>query len=342
MTTTYGSSSMIAADRARLRRFAAGFVLLACASAPAVARAQDGRAEALFREGRALLDAKNYDEACPKLAESQSVEPGAGTLVALSLCHEGQGKTATAFRELHEAAALGRRVGREALAAAAEKRAAAMEPKLSKIVVHAPAAPPPNLRLRLDDRPLAREELGVELPVDPGEHHVIASAPGKKNRTYVLRLAGAGTAEIVVDLDDASPPPATPSAPREEPDTGRGGAQRTIGVLTMTGSLVGFGMGAYFGGRALSESQEADRASSKDGAADDANARAKSSLNLAIVSTAAGTAALALGAVLYFTAPRGAPSEPARGKNRTPGKATARVIPNAGPTQLGVGVVGTF
>lgn len=72
----------------------------------------DEQADALFTEERALLDAKNYDEACPKLAASQKAEPGAGTLLALALCHEGQGKTATAWGELNEAASLGKRVGR--------------------------------------------------------------------------------------------------------------------------------------------------------------------------------------------------------------------------------------
>ena len=41
-----------------------------------VARAQDAKAkaaEALFREGKRLLEARDYAQACPKLAESYPV-----------------------------------------------------------------------------------------------------------------------------------------------------------------------------------------------------------------------------------------------------------------------------
>jgi tetratricopeptide (TPR) repeat protein len=344
---------MIAADRARSWALAGAIAAaIACASTPSVAHAQDGRADALFREGRALLDAKKYDEACPKLAQSHELEPGAGTLVALALCHEGQGKTATAHRELLEAAALGKRVGRTDLAAAAQKRAAGIEPTLSKVVVRVPEHE--RVDVKLDDRPLTREDVGVAVAVDPGEHRVVASAPRKRARTYVVRLAGAGTTEIVVDrLEDAAPvavvapkpapPPIVAAEPAPAADTSTGGTQRAIGVVTMTGSLVGFGVGAYFGGRALSESSEANRACPqqgpcKDGAADDANARAKSSMNMAIIGAAAGTGALALGAIIYFTAPR---AEPARGKADEP-KKSARLVPSAGPREVGLGLAGTF
>ena len=67
------SSSMIAAKRLSIAMILAGAFLV-----PTLAYAQD--ADALFKEGRALLDAKKFDEACPKLAESQRLDPGAGTL----------------------------------------------------------------------------------------------------------------------------------------------------------------------------------------------------------------------------------------------------------------------
>src|SRR5688572_15232873 len=131
MTMTSAVTSMNVAKRVSV----VAIVLAGLVAGERAAHAQGSNAEALFKEGRALLDQKKYDEACPKLAESQKLDPGAGTLLALALCHEGQGKTATAKRELEEAAALGKKNGRDDLAKAALKRAAAMEPTLSKLVI---------------------------------------------------------------------------------------------------------------------------------------------------------------------------------------------------------------
>jgi hypothetical protein len=334
-------SSTIAAKRTLL----VAAVLTSALAVPSVAHAQD-RADALFREGRTLLDAKKYDAACPKLAESQKLEPGAGTLLALALCHEGQNKTATAYNELREAAALGRKVGRPELAKAAEKRADSMEPNLAKLVVRVPEGA--RYDVRCDDDVLQADRLGTPFPVDPGEHRVFVSGTGKKDRSYVVRLKGAGVVEIVVDRLEDNAPAAIAAAPAPRPlaarrvtplteppveaEVSHGGAQRTIGYALVGLGVVGLGTGAYFGGRAISEHSEASRACPQ-GPCDDATAandRAKSSLNMSIVSVTAGTGALALGAILLMTAPS---SRPAR---------SARVIPQAGPSQAGVTVVGAF
>ena len=43
-------------------------------------------ADRLFREGRSALEAGRYAEACPTLAQSQQLDTGMGTLLALALC----------------------------------------------------------------------------------------------------------------------------------------------------------------------------------------------------------------------------------------------------------------
>jgi hypothetical protein len=303
-------------------------------AAPAIARA-DERADVLFREGRTLLDAKKYDEACPKLAESQKAEPGAGTLVALSLCHEGQGKTATAYRELKEAAALGRKNGRNDLANAADKRAAALEPTLPRLVVRMPeGARGYDVKCDADkcdaiDKPFA---------VDPGEHRVEVSATGKTSKSYVVRLAAGATVEIIVEkLDDVpvvaaprQPPPAhvvpvlTEPPPVEADSGNKGTAQRIVGGGLIAAGVVGLGAGAYFAGRALSQNADAD--GGKDPSARDAS---KKSMQTAMISVAAGTGAITAGAIVYILAPKAASK-------------SAMIVPDAGPTHAGVGVVGAF
>ena len=85
---------------------------MAALATPATARAQnadEGAAESLFQAGKSLLEQKNYEQACPKLSESYRLDPGTGTLLALALCHEGEGRLATAWGEFAEVAARARR-----------------------------------------------------------------------------------------------------------------------------------------------------------------------------------------------------------------------------------------
>lgn len=349
---TSAASSMTAAKRVAC----SALVLGAIAVLPSVARADGAptHADSLFREGRTLLDAKRFDEACPKLAESQKEDPGAGTLLALALCHEGQGKTATAWNELNEAAALGKRVGRSDLAGAAQKRANAMEPLLSRIVVHVPKSADVEYQVKCDGEPLDAKLWDTPIAVDPGEHHVDVSAKGKSPRSYAVRLTGAGVVEILVDkLEDSQPKalakkPETSNALVTEPpapvEGSSGGAQRTIGLAVIGLGVVGIGAGAYFGGKALGESAEGRRAcdttpcsAQQQANATDANDRAKSSMLASIVSIGAGTVGIAIGTVVYLTAP----SSPARGAGPST-RMTARIVPSVTPTTATLGVSGAF
>src|SRR4051794_10074481 len=67
--------------------------------------ADEARAEQLFRDGKARLASGDHAHACPMLAESYRLDPASGGLLALAVCHEREGRLASASREFAEVAA---------------------------------------------------------------------------------------------------------------------------------------------------------------------------------------------------------------------------------------------
>ena len=146
---------------------------VALGTAPRTAAANDtetsaARADRLFAEGKAALQVGHYGEACPKLAESQSLDPGSGTLLALALCHEAQGLTASAWKEFEkvlEASALEQRSDRETLASAHLRR---LDGRLSKVTVQVAGGTslPAEVHVQVDGQDLPRDQWGQPVPMD--------------------------------------------------------------------------------------------------------------------------------------------------------------------------------
>ncbi len=157
---------------------------LVCAVA-IVARAPAARAQAedqaaarvLFDEGRALMKAGRYPNACPKLEAARKLFTSAGILLNLADCHEKLGRTASAWTEFGEAAAVAKRTNRDDDAEEATRRQAALEPLLAHLTIRVAHAVP-GLGVRRDGAPIAPAAWGAALPVDPGAHEIRAAAAG--------------------------------------------------------------------------------------------------------------------------------------------------------------------
>ncbi|MBX3199099.1 MAG: hypothetical protein KF894_13280 [Labilithrix sp.] len=275
-------------------------------------------AESLFQEGRKLMDAKHYGEACPKFAASQRVAPAIGTLLNLADCYEKNNQLASAWARFHEAIALARRLGRANHEKTARERADKLEPRLIKLSILSRSS---GVEVKLDDTPIDPAALGTPIPVDPGEHTVEATAKGKKPFSTTIDVSErskAPSVEIPV-LEDA--PKAAPvveddakdksKKPKPPPkDEGGWSTQKTLGVVAAVAGAAGLGVGGYFGLKTSSTWKEAQTYCTGlecDQAGVDLATEAKSTGNIATIATIAGGALLVGGAVLFFTAPSDGP-----------------------------------
>jgi hypothetical protein len=194
-------------------------VAVAALLPPSTASADPAAAEALFREGRRLLDEGKTDEACLKLAESQAQDPSSGTLLNLGLCHEMQHKLATAWSNYVSAAELAQDQGRAGRAAVAEKKAAELEPRLPHLTVTA-TAPVAGLQIERGAERLGPGLLGSAVPLDPGSYVVTASAPGHRAWTTTIVVAEAESKTVQVpELEPEVTPAAEALEPRPVPPT---------------------------------------------------------------------------------------------------------------------------
>ncbi len=296
--------------RARVTRL----FLLASLLAPAARAepsAQDkAQADAFFREGRALMNDGKYGLACGKLAESQRLDPAPGTLVNLALCHEKDGQTASAWAEFNEVA---ERPGDDkARGPFARTHAQELEKRLSRVRVRV-AAVAPDEAVAIDGRTQGAGAWGSASPLDPGEHTVVVSAPGKKSWQTTVRLAqGPVVVDVEVpaleELPVARPviPPAPRDVPESAPPDGRG--QRTVGYVVGGAGVVALGVGVVFGLRTLGKKSDADALCPNNKCAGDPRVAdlddaAKSSALISTIAVGVGAVAIAAGLYLVLAAP---------------------------------------
>ena len=192
---------------------ALGVIAALVVAGPASAQSEDGSAiaEQLHTQARNLATAGQWAEACAKLEDSLRYAPLVATRLELATCDERIGKLAAAWRLYRETAVAAAQAGDTARRDQAQSRAAAIEPRLAKLVVTPPASPPAGFAVTRDGVALDARTLGSTSFADPGRHEIIASAPGFTPVTRVVTLV-AGKLETVAlpDLPVAAVPAPTP------------------------------------------------------------------------------------------------------------------------------------
>lgn len=148
--------------------------------ASSVAGAQEGdpaAAQALFNQAKELMRQGKSAEACPKLQESNRIDPGIGTQFHLADCYEKVGRVASAWAQFLGVASQARAAGHTEREKAAQRRAEKLEPRLPRLTVAvAEASKVAGLEIRRNGALVGAAQWGTPVPVDPGEIELTASA----------------------------------------------------------------------------------------------------------------------------------------------------------------------
>lgn len=313
----------------------------------APSRQDVAKADKLFRDAKTLMAQGKLAEACPKLEESQSLDPAPGTKYQLAVCYEGTGRPATSLAYYLEIAELAKAGGFKDKEKVAREKAAALEPKVPRIVIEvAEAGRPGGLAVTRDGAPVEEGQFNRPILVDPGEITVEASAPGKKPFRSTVTVKGEGTRVTVpvrlADVEDFGKRDELPPPP---PKTGIGG-QRIAGIAVGVLGLGGVAVGTVFGLEAKSTYEKAigdtTLCPSKKACYPDGKKlvdAAQADATLSTIAFAAGGVAVAGGLVLILTA-RSAPPAPTSGQKGS--GASATLVPVLAQGFGGVVAVGEF
>jgi len=276
-------------------------------------------AQALFDQGKALMTAGKAVEACPKFAESQRLDPGVGTLLNLAACYEAAGRLASAWSTFLEAESAARLAGSAEGLEVSRDRASALAPRLSKILLTVAANAPLDLEIQRDGVLVGRAQWGLAIPADPGQHTIVAHAPGRTpwQRDIDLTEPGA-TIEVAIPELALAPPPPPPAAaapapaPPPEPPSKDGKESSALGtqhyVALGVGGLgvVGVVVGSIFGLQSMAKGDEAalhcDGGDCRDMEGVTLLDDARSAGNVSTIAFIVGGVGLAGGALLWFTA----------------------------------------
>jgi hypothetical protein len=195
---------MIPSAKCKARATGVGVLVAVLAGAsPVSAQGDPAAAEVLFKSALALVDRGDFAAGCPKFEASFALNASASTLLNIARCHEHDGKIATAWADYGRAIVLNRETKgaerQKKLLSLARKGSSDLERRLPRLRVVA-ADPPAGLKVARDDTDLPAGALGEPLPVDPGPHRVVATAPGYLDQSVPVVLEEGKTATVEITL----------------------------------------------------------------------------------------------------------------------------------------------
>jgi len=171
------------------------------------ARADEATATAAYKQAEDLAKQGKLVDACAMYEASYHADPKLGALLHAADCQEKIGHTATAWAEFTDAIELATKLA-DPRVEVARKRASALEPKLAKLHLAPPKQLIPGLTVKRDGADIT-VLVGTDIPLDPGDHAIEASAAGYQTWTKTVSISTPGKVEIeipVLDKQVVEPP----------------------------------------------------------------------------------------------------------------------------------------
>jgi hypothetical protein len=281
------------------------------------AAAQEAAADALFDSARTAMARHDFDRACEQFRASDKLDPAAGTELNLADCEEKRGHLASAwelFRMVEE-----KLNPSDERVTVAHGRAQALQARVPRLTLELAADAPKSSSVRDGSVELGSATFGISLPVEPGSHELVVSAPGFAARSFQIQLAEGEVRSLVVapgaPISPAVTPlaAASPSGPSQpEPPAGSGSSGRTLGFALGGVGIAGLGVATITSIMVVSKKSAVDAGCHADkSCTSSALDAAHSGRTLEMVSNVAWVAsAAALGASAYFLLTSGPSSKP--------------------------------
>lgn len=309
---------------------------------------QRAGARSLATEGVAAFNGGRYKEAIDLLTRAETLMHAPPHLLYLARAYSKVGQ----FVKAREAYL---RITKEQLPAnappafrdaqtTAQKEISAVDPKIASIEIKVEGAEAAkDLTVKVDGNPIPSVLVGVQQPIDPGEHRIEASATAFRAQSQTVRIGDGGKGSVVLRLepDPTVSPPAVPAARRATPEAGApaprvvaardpstptetasSGSGLRIGAYTAFGvGAVGVGAGTVFLLQALGKRSEAsDICNGPDGACpssrraevDKLDSDAKGATTFSAVGYGVGGVGIAAGVVMLLMSGKSEPSAAAR------------------------------
>jgi tetratricopeptide (TPR) repeat protein len=292
----------------RRLRFLSLLLVFTSSLASAQNRSDVEAADRAFREALALMDGGRYSEACTKLEASDRLAPASGTLLNLADCYEHLGRIGSAWKAFEGAAARAKTNGKQERERVARERAASLVPRLSRLVLVAPAELPAGLALALDGEMLAIPAGSNSIVVDPGAHALVASAPERQSYSATLGPFAEGQTITFRLPNLAHAAQGSPAAPEPAASTSARVDGQRVGAIVSAGvGVVGIVAGTAFGLHSLARHNESvehcERNPCQDPRGVSAMDEARTAGDRATAGFIIGAAGLAAASVLWFVRP---------------------------------------
>lgn len=299
--------------------------------APRAAYAGDATlAEALFQDGKKLMEAHDYAHACPKFKASYDADPATGTLFALASCQEDLGQLATAWTNYMDVAERSKQEGRLDRAQAASDQATLLAPRLDKITIRVAAetAALPGFVVKRNGAPMAAAAWDTPIPVDPGVQEVEATATGKEPFHQIIKFGSQSDQQVLeIVFKDSIPDRILPPVAASGESTSHP-PYRPIGYVVGGVGVAAIAAGTVFGLRAKKLDSDSTSNGHCDSTGCDAkglgwNRDARKAGNLSTAFFIGGGVFLAAGITLFIVgAPSGSDSNMRASITLTPSFAT--------------------